>query len=97
MLMLMPALSASRAASRPSCATPWRSSSLIAPWSLTVIPRKPQSRRNRSRSSQLLALAGTPLMAFSATITPPAPASTAARYGGRKSWCMRIGLMSTTL
>ncbi|MCY1178096.1 hypothetical protein D9M73_184340 [compost metagenome] len=83
MLMWMPALIASFAASRPSAATPCLISSKIAPWSLTARPLKPHSLRSRSFISQVLAVAGTPLIEFSATMTPPAPASMAARYGGR--------------
>ncbi|MCY1441523.1 hypothetical protein D9M71_578410 [compost metagenome] len=79
MLMSMPALIASLAASRPSRATPWRISSWMAPWSLMVTPLKPHSLRSRSFISQVLEVAGTPLIEFSATITPPAPASSAAR------------------
>ncbi|MNS96322.1 hypothetical protein D3C72_1306150 [compost metagenome] len=79
MLRSMPALIASFAASRPSRATPWRTSSVIAPWSLTVTPLKPQSLRSRSCINQVLDVAGTPLIEFNATITPPAPASMAAR------------------
>ncbi|KWV87110.1 hypothetical protein PFLmoz3_02956 [Pseudomonas fluorescens] len=78
MLMSMPALIASLAASRPSLATPCLISSTIAPWSLTVRPLKPQSLRSRSFISQVLAVAGTPLIELSATITPPEPALIAA-------------------
>ncbi|MNP72934.1 hypothetical protein D3C76_1695760 [compost metagenome] len=79
MLMSIPALIASFAAWRPSRATPWRTSSVMAPWSLTVTPLKPHSLRSRSCISQVLEVAGTPLTEFNATITPPAPASMAAR------------------
>ncbi|CRQ61938.1 hypothetical protein PAERUG_E16_London_17_VIM_2_04_14_01361 [Pseudomonas aeruginosa] len=78
MFMSTPAWIARRVASRSLPARPCLISSFTAPWSLMVSPLKPHCWRNRSVSSQRLAVAGTPLMVFSETITAPAPASTAA-------------------
>ncbi|SVK54412.1 Uncharacterised protein [Acinetobacter baumannii] len=78
MLMSTPEVIARRTASRASAATPCLISSLIAPWSLMVMPLKPHCSRSRSFSSHGLAVAGTPFTELSDTITPPLPASTAA-------------------
>ena len=81
--MSRPASIARAAASGRSAAKPWVSRLRAALASLTTNPSKPQRSRSTSVKSQRLPVAGMPLSVMYAVITLPAPASTAARNGGK--------------
>jgi hypothetical protein len=83
MSMSTPARIALRAASAPSLAMPWPSSSWMPAQSDVTKPSKPHWLRSTSVRSQGLAVDGTPLRALKAAMKLAEPAFTAARKGGR--------------
>jgi hypothetical protein len=70
-------------ASVRSAANPWVSRFRTAFASLTTNPWKPQVSRSTSVNNQWLPEAGIPFRSMYAVMMFPAPASTAARNGGR--------------
>ncbi len=83
MSMSTPASSATFPASARDPATPWFRSSSTPVQSLTTNPGNFHSSRSNVVTSQRFAWLGMPPISLKDVMMLPAPASTAARYGGR--------------